>query len=277
MRRRWLALAVLAALAAVLLSLGCGANTPSSKNRTSLVLATTTSVEDSGILDALVERFEKDHPYMVKAVAVGCGAALFMGRNGDASMMLTHEPKAEKEFMDAGYGESIHKVMHNDFIIVGPPADPAGIKGGSDAVAAFTNIANKQCPFVSRGDGSGTNAMELDIWGWAGIKPQGKWYIESGESMGATLRIADEKHAYTLTDRASFIVLGNSLRLKIMVEGDPRTMNQYSVTVVNPKRFQSINIKGARAFAAFLLESETKRFIRNFGWDTYHKHLFYPD
>jgi tungstate transport system substrate-binding protein len=263
--------------ALLMLAAGCGSKAPAFKHRTSFVLATTTSVQDSGILDELVERFEESRPYTVKAVAVGSGAALFMGRNGDASVMITHEPKAEKEFMDAGYSESIHKVMHNDFIIVGPPDDPAGIKGGHDAVAAFKEIASKKCLFVSRGDGSGTNAMELNIWGWAGIKPEGDWYIESGESMAATLRLADEKDAYTLTDRAIFIVLEKSLRLKTMVEGDSRLLNQYSVTVVNQQRFPAINIKGARAFAAFLQKDETKRFIRDFGWDTYHERLFYPD
>lgn len=271
-----------AAAALVLVSLvaltacGCHSDKTDTSEREEFVLATTTSVQDSGILDELVERFEEEYPYEVKAVAVGSGAALFMGMNGDATVLVTHEPNGEREFMEGGYGESIRKVMHNDFIIVGPPDDPAGIKGMEDPVEAFKKISKKRSEFVSRGDASGTHAMEMSIWERAGLQPQGDWYVESGQGMGICLRMAQEKNAYTLTDRATFIVLEDALGLEMMVEGDPSLLNQYSVTIVNPDRFGEIEMDGARDFARFLLSEETQEFIANFGWDTYHEHLFYP-
>jgi tungstate transport system substrate-binding protein len=256
---------------------GCGSGEGESVQRSEFVLATTTSVQDSGILDGFVSRFEKENPYRVKAVAVGSGAALFMGMNGDATVILTHEPVAEKEFEDGGYAESQSKVMHNDFIIVGPKDDPAGIKGMEDPVEAFRRIAEKQCTFVSRGDASGTHAMETSIWERAGIQPQGDWYVESGQGMGICLRMAQEKEAYTLTDRATFIVLQEALGMDTMVEGDPSLLNQYTVSVINPEKFPGIELDGARAFAEFLQSEQTKKYIETFGWDEYHQHLFYPD
>jgi tungstate transport system substrate-binding protein len=271
-----LGLRAIAALAlCVLLASAAGCVSRGFSKRTTLILATTTSAEDSGILDEFTRRFEKDYPYTLKAVAVGSGAALFMGRNGDADVMLTHEPNAEKEFMDAGYGETIDKVMHNDFIIVGPKSDPAGIRGLTDAAAAAKRIAEKGSAFVSRGDASGTNAMELDTWERAGVKPSASRYMETGQGMGETLRIADQKNAYTLTDRATFIVLEDSLSLSILVQGDPLLVNQYSVTVVDPKRSSRINNHGAIAFRDFLLAPATQKVIADFGWNQYHEHLFY--
>lgn len=258
---------------------GCGSGTSGIKpeDRSALVLATTTSVQDSMILDEFVERFENEYPYTIKAVAVGSGAALFMGMNGDADVLITHEPKAEKDFMDGGYGESIDKVMYNDFIIIGPPDDPAGIKGMEDPVEAVKQIVESGSAFVSRGDASGTNAMELSLWERAGVTPGGDRYIETGQPMAATIRVAEAKEAYTLTDRATFIVLENALDMEIMVEGDPSLKNQYSVTVVNPKLHPGINHKGAVAFRDYLLKPETKKLIEEYGWDEYHKHLFYPN
>ncbi len=267
-----LLLAVLLAVAA-----GCGSS-PSAGGRKTLILATTTSAEDSGILDEFVKRFEKEQPYKLKAVAVGSGSALFMGRNGDADVMLTHEPRAEQEFMAAGYGESNNKVMHNDFIIVGPTGDPARIAGLKDADEAFKRIAASGSTFISRGDASGTNAMEVSVWDRLGMKPSGSaWYLESGQGMGETIRIADQKNAYTMTDRATFIVMEKGLALKILVQGDPRLVNQYSVTVVNPSRGPRVNHQGAVAFSEFLRSAKTRKFISDFGWDRYHQHLFYPD
>lgn len=257
--------------------LGCGCGGRGGGQITDLTLATTTSAQDSGVLDEFVERFEEDYPYRVKAVAVGSGAALFMGRNGDADVLLTHEPKAEREFMEAGYGESATKIMHNDFIIVGPRKDPARISGLTDAVEAAKRIVSSGSVFVSRGDASGTNAMELSIWEAAGVRPQGKKYVETGQGMGETLRIADEMSVYTLTDRATFIVMEESLSLKIMVEGDKRLLNQYSLIIPNPELHPKINYRGAKAFLHFLSKPQTKRFIKDFGWERYHKHLFYPD
>ena len=190
------------------------------------------------------EEFEEKYPYDVKAVAVGSGAALFMGSNGDADVMLTHEPKAEAEFMASGFGESIDKVMHNDFIIVGPAADPAGIKGLDDAAEAAKRIAESGSPFASRGDASGTNAMEMSTGSAPACGPPNLWYFETGQGMGETLRIASDKDAYTMTDRATFIVMEPWLESGIMVEGDGRLVNQYSVTVVNPEKFPRVNTKG---------------------------------
>ncbi|MDY6793757.1 MAG: substrate-binding domain-containing protein [Actinomycetota bacterium] len=273
MRKALLALVVLTLLSGCL---GCGSSSGySEEERSDLILATTTSVLDSGILYEFVESFEERYPYRIKAIAVGSGAALLMARQGEADVALTHEPKAEKEFMDEGYGESHRELMYNDFVIVGPPGDPAGIAGMESATEAFTRIADSESTFVSRGDASGTHAMELSIWENYGIQPSGDWYKEGGQGMSYTLRIADDENAYTLTDRATFIVLEEALDLGIMVEGDPDLVNRYSVTVVNPEVFPDINIQGARDFNTFLFDEETQQLIRDFGWDEYQQHLFY--
>ncbi|MEW6555154.1 MAG: substrate-binding domain-containing protein [Actinomycetota bacterium] len=254
---------------------GCGSPAVPEEERSELILATTTSVLDSGLLDVLVERFEERYPYRVKAIAVGSGAALLMARQGEADVTITHEPKAEKEFMDDGLGESRREVMYNDFIIVGPSADPACIKGMDDAAEAFTRIHEAGQPFVSRGDASGTHAMEMSVWERAGIQPAGDWYKESGQGMGYTLRTAEEERAYTITDRATFIVLDEALDLEIMVEGDPGLLNVYSIIVTNPEVYSDTNIQGARDLQEFLFEPDTQSLIRDFGVDTYDQHLFY--
>jgi tungstate transport system substrate-binding protein len=274
--------AVFLALAAVaLLTLllgGCGGPGQSS-GRSDVVLATTTSTEDSGILKEFVKQFEAENPsYKIKPIAVGSGAALFMGSNGDADIMLTHEPVAEKEFVEKGDAQSSFKLMHNDFVIVGPASDPAHIKGMTDGAAAMKAIASSGSKFVSRGDASGTNAMEMTLWAKAGVNPVGQpWYTTSGQGMGETLRIADEKNEYTITDKATFTVMSPYLKLKKFVDGDPTMKNQYTVTVVSPDKFPGVNNKGAKAFAAFLKEPATRQFISAFGWDRYKQHLFYPD
>jgi tungstate transport system substrate-binding protein len=254
---------------------GCGSTAIPEGERSELILATTTSVLDSGLLDGLLERFEKQYPYRVKAVAVGSGAALLMARQGEADVTITHEPKAESDFMAAGFGESRRDLMYNDFIIVGPAGDPAGISGMVDAAEAFREIARTGSPFVSRGDASGTNAMELMVWDRAGVRPGGDWYTESGQGMGYTLRIADNEDAYTIVDRATFIVLEEALDLEIMVEGDPELLNRYAVIVTNPVMYPDINIQGAHDFEDFLFQEGTQEFIRDFGWDQYGQHLFY--
>ncbi|NPV60057.1 MAG: solute-binding protein [Actinobacteria bacterium] len=276
MRKRAVLLVALLVAAAVSLGVcGCGSPSIPEGERSELILATTTSVLDSGLLDALIERFEKSHPYRVKAVAVGSGAALLMARQGEADVTITHEPKAEVEFMQAGFGESRREVMHNDFIIVGPSDDPAGIRGMADAAEAFTRISRSGASFLSRGDASGTHAMELSVWERAGILPAGDWYRESGQGMGYTLRLAEEEGAYTLSDRATFVVLDEALDLEVMVEGDPGLLNVYSVIVTNPALFPDANVEGAREFAAFLFEKGTGDLIRDFGVDRYGRHLFY--
>ncbi len=275
MRLRAAAAAVVLILIA--LAAGCGGEKFAESERKPLVLATTTSAQDSGILDEFVEQFERDFPFRVKAAAVGSGAALFMGSNGDADVMMTHEPKAEAEFMSSGTGESNDKVMHNDFIVVGPADDPAGIKGLKDSDEAFRRIIASGSKFASRADASGTNAMEMSVWERIGAMPQAGNYIETGQGMGETMRIADEKGAYTLCDRATFIVMEEYLALEKLVEGDDRLVNQYTVTVVNPEKFPRVNHDGAVAFRDFLLSKETKEFIEDYGWDRYSQRLFYPD
>ena len=266
-------------LVIVLCSAGCSSSSVSTSGvkSKSMVLATTTSAEDSGILKRFVDGFESQTGIEVKAVAVGSGAALFMGRNGDADAMLTHEPVAEKEFMAGGYGESSVDVMHNQFIVVGPASDPAHVKGSKDAVEAFTRIKNSGKPFVSRGDASGTNAMEMSIWDRAGIKPAWGGYIVSGRSMGDTLRIADAKNAYTLTDTATFTALKGGLSLKPLYEGDPSLINRYTFIVINPKRFPEANHEAALALKKYLLSKKTQKMIASYGKDTFGTVLFYPD
>lgn len=242
-----------------------------------LILATTTSTQDSGLLDELIPVFEKDSGYKVKVVAVGSGAALQMGKDGNADVLLVHSPAAEKTYMDGGFGKDRWIVMHNDFVIVGPTADPAGIKGTPTAVEAFTKIANAQAGFISRGDQSGTNAMELNLWKKATITPAGDWYIESGQGMGATLQIASEKGAYTLTDRSTYLANRSMLSLDILVEGDNALLNVYHVITVNPDKWPKINQAGANAFADFVVSKKGQDLIAKFGVDKYGQPLFTAD
>ncbi|HSP55212.1 MAG TPA: substrate-binding domain-containing protein [Dehalococcoidia bacterium] len=268
--RRMIALAPAILLALLITSLAC-----SSKDE--LILATTTSTQDSGLLDVLVPMFEKDYGYKVKTIAVGSGQALEMGAKGEADVILSHSPKAEEDFMAAGNGESREAVIHNDFVIVGPAGDPAGIKGGS-AADAFTKIAGSDSHFLSRGDQSGTNTKELSIWTATKIDPAGKsWYEETGQGMGATLNVTSEKGGYTLTDRGTFLAQKANLDLVILVEGDKTLFNNYHVIVVNPANHSKVNVKGARDFASFILSASTQDLIRNFGMDKFGQALFVPD
>jgi tungstate transport system substrate-binding protein len=241
------------------------------------ILATTTSTQDSGLLDVLIPAFEKTSGYSVKVVAVGSGEALKMGQEGNADVLLVHSPAAEKTFMDGGFGSERILVMHNDFIIIGPAADPAGIKGMTSAVEAFKKIAGTSAPFFSRGDDSGTHKMELSLWKNASITPEGDWYQESGQGMGATLMIASEKDAYTLTDRATYLANKSVLRLDILVEGDKALLNIYHVILVNPTKWPKVNADGAKAFAAFLVSKDGQDLIGMFGVDKYGQQLFIPD
>jgi len=242
-----------------------------------LILATTTSTQDSGLLDELIPVFEKDTGYKVKVVAVGSGQALQMGQEGNADVLLVHSPSAEKTYMDGGFGKDRWLVMHNDFIIVGPAADPAAIKGSITALEAFTKIANAQSPFISRGDKSGTNTMELNLWKKAAITPAGDWYVETGQGMGATLKIASEKGAYTLTDRATYLANKDTLSLTILVEGDTALLNVYHVITVNPEKWLKVNEGGAKAFADFLVSKKGQELISKLGVEKYGQALFTPD
>jgi len=242
-----------------------------------IILATTTSTQDSGLLDVLVPIFEGQSGYTVKTVAVGSGQALKMGEEGNADVLLVHAPTAEKELMAGGFGAERFLVMHNDFVIVGPADDPAGVKGGGSAVEALKKIASSSATFVSRGDDSGTHKAELALWKKAEIDPQGDWYVESGQGMGATLKIAGEKTAYTLTDRATYLATREGLGLEILVEGDPVLLNVYHVITVNPEKWPKVNNAGASAFAQFLIADETQKVIGEFGVDKYGQPLFTPD
>ncbi|MEX2228893.1 MAG: substrate-binding domain-containing protein [Dehalococcoidia bacterium] len=247
--------------------------------RRELILATTTSTQDSGLLDVLIPRFEEESGMHVKVIAVGSGAAMAMGERGDADVLLVHSPAAEEQFVAAGYGVERARVMYNDLVIVGPPRDPAGVAGTSDAAAAMAKVAAAGAAFISRGDGSGTHAQELTLWAAAKIEvPTGRgWYAESGQGMGATLTIAAEKAAYTLTDRGTWLAAADRESLPIAVEGDPRLFNVYHVIVVDPDQHPRVNAQGARRFRAFLLQQDTLRLIGEFGRDTYGQPLFTPD
>ncbi len=244
-----------------------------------LILATTTSTQDSGLLDVLVPLFEQETGYKLKVVAVGTGAALQMGQEGNADVLLVHAPSSEKTYMDGGFGKERFLIMHNDFIVVGPAADPAGIKGDASAADAFKKIAESQAPFISRGDNSGTNTKELALWKSAGIDVSQKpaWYTESGQGMGATLTIASEKNAYTLTDRATYLANKANLQLDLLVEKDNSLLNVYHVITVNPEKWPKINYDGAIAFAKWLTEPTTQQVIGSFGVEKFGQPLFIPD
>jgi tungstate transport system substrate-binding protein len=250
---------------------------PPAPEKPTLILATTTSTQDSGLLDVLVPDFEQKTGYTVKTVAVGSGEAMKMGQECNADVLLVHSPSAEKEFMDNNYGTDRRLVMHNDFIIVGPASDPAGIKGLATAAEAFTKIADTQSPFISRSDKSGTNSKELAIWKAANITPEGDWYIESGQGMGATLKIASEQGAYTLTDRATYLANIDNLQLENLVEGEKSLLNIYHVIAVNPANCPSANNAGATAFEDYMVSSETQALIGSFGTEKFGQPLFTPD
>ena len=243
-----------------------------------IILATTTSTQDSGLLDALLPRFEKQTGYIVKTIAVGSGQAMAMGQRGEADVLLVHSPDAEKKFVAERFGINRRLVMHNDFILVGPPQDPAGIKGVTSALEAFRRIAATGAGFASRGDNSGTHAQERKLWKGTGVSPEGHaWYQETGLGMGQTLNIASEKHAYALSDRGTYLALRKNLGLTILSEGDAVLLNVYHVIEVNPGKFPKVNEAGAKAFAAFLVSKETQSIIATFGIEKYGAPLFFPD
>jgi len=243
-----------------------------------LIMATTTSTQDSGLLDVLVPMFEQESGYTVKTVAVGSGQAIAMGTSGDADVLFVHSPDAEKTMVAAGDGIERTLVMHNDFIFVGPSSDPAGLKSVKSTNDAMMAIANKQATFISRGDNSGTNALEFKLWKAVNITPKGRpWYQESGQGMGATLQIASQKDAYTLSDRATYLAQKKNLSLDILYEKDKALLNVYHVIVVNPEKHPNVNVIGARAWAAFVVRPDIQDLIGKFGVDTAGEPLFFPD
>ncbi len=251
------------------------ATQPQQKN---IILATTTSTQDSGLLDVLLPIFEKTTGYFVKTIAVGSGQAMAMGQKGEADVLLVHSPEAEKKFVAEGYGVNRRLVMHNDFVIAGPNTDPAGIKGSRSSIEAFRKIAAANAVFMSRGDNSGTHAEEKTIWKAAGINPEGqKWYQQTGLGMGQTLSVAAEKKTYTLADRGTYLALKKNLGLDILAEGDAALLNIYHVIEVNPAKWPKVNSAGAKAFADFVVSRQAQNVIGKFGVEKYGSPLFFPD
>jgi tungstate transport system substrate-binding protein len=270
MRRLALLPVLTLALAMVPIAL---AQAPASRT---LILSTTTSTQDSGLLDVLVPLFETKTGYTVKTISVGTGQALALAARGEADVTLCHAPALEKKYVAEGKMLDRRLVMYNDFLVVGPEADPAKIKGDTSVVDALKRIAAASARFVSRGDKSGTHILEQRLWQEAGLTPAAPWYIESGQGMGATLGIANDRQAYTLTDRATLLAFGKRVDLRAMVEHDRLLLNIYSVMEVNPANGSKVNVSAGKAFAAFMLDPETQAVIKAFGVDKYGQPLFVP-
>ena len=254
-----------------------GATAALAKEKVSIILATTTSTQDSGLLDVLIPLFTKKTGIEVKVIAVGSGAALQMGAKGDADVVLSHAPAAEQKLVDSGELVEGRLVMHNDFVIVGPPGDPAKVRGAGDLDAVMKAIA-AQGGFASRGDDSGTHKKELDLWKKAGVDPQTVAHrVETGQGMGATLNVANEKRLYTLTDRATYLAQRKSLELVIISEGAPTLLNVYHVYVVSPAKFPKVKAEPARRLVDFLVAEDTQKLIGQFGQAEYGQPLFTPD
>jgi tungstate transport system substrate-binding protein len=262
--------AALALVAVLFAGSGC------EQQQRNLVLATTTSMQDSGLLDLLIPRFEAQSGFRVKTIAVGSGQALKLAERGEADVLLAHAPEAERQVLAAGVVVERHLVMYNDFVVVGPPADPAKIAGEQDAAAALARIAGQGATFISRGDNSGTHQREQALWRKAGITPAGAWYQEASLGMGQTLTVASEKTAYTLTDRGTFLAMADKIDLRVLVEGDPALLNLYHVMQVNPDRYAKVNQAGARAWVEFLLSPPVQEEIGRFGLERFGRPLFTP-
>lgn len=248
-----------------------------------IILSTTTSTEDSGLLGFLLPKFKEDTGIEVKTVAVGTGQALENGRNGEADVLLVHAKDVELEFVEEGFGTERRDVMYNDFVLVGPKDDPIKLKEDSpkDIKAGLKKISEEEADFVSRGDDSGTHKKELKIWEGAEIKPEGQWYIEAGSGMGDVLKLADEKQAYTITDRATYLSMKDDLDLEIAIEGDEDLLNQYGVIPVNPENLgenaDRINNEGAIEFMEWITSEKGQELINEFGVEEYGEPLFIPN
>lgn len=261
------------------LALACLAGAvPSGAEQKNIILATTTSTVDTGLFDLIIPIFEKKTGFFVKTIAVGSGQAMALGRKGEADVLLVHSPEDERKFMAEGWGTSRRLVMHNNFILAGPPEDHAGIGGVKSCRDAFRKIAARKALFLSRGDNSGTHVKEREIWKSAGIAPDGqRWYQQTGLGMGQTLSVASEKAGYTMADRSTYITLKKRLRLSVLLEGDPVLLNIYHVIEVNPAKGKRVNAAGAKALADFLVSKEVQEMIGRFGRDKYGSPLFFPD
>ena len=252
---------------------GVDAAEPTHKN---VILSTTTSTQDSGLLDVLVPLFEKQTGYSVKTVSVGTGQALALAAKGDADVALVHAPTLEKQYVAQGKLLNRRLVMYNDFVIIGPKDDPAKVRFTKSAVQALKRIAQAKANFVSRGDNSGTHVLEKSLWKSAGVEPKGAWYIEAGQGMGATLGIANERSAYTITDRGTYLAFGKKVILPIVIEGDKALLNIYAVMEVNPANGPRINSVGGKAFADFMVAPQTQQVIGTFGVEKFGQSLFIP-
>lgn len=242
-----------------------------------IILATTTSVQDTGLLDVLVDAFWKKAGISVKAIAVGTGQAIKMGELGEADILMTHSPNDEKKFVAEGYGINRTTFMHNDFLILGPKNDPAKVIGTNSAQEAFKKIADTKAIFVSRGDNSGTHKKEKAIWKKAGLLPGKNNYIEVGQGMANTVAVANEEQGYVLADRSTYLSLKKSIDLIIVCQGGRALINNYSLILVNPEKFPKVNSKGAKVFFDFLLSKETKEIVENFGKEKFGQQLFFYD
>jgi tungstate transport system substrate-binding protein len=269
MSKSGMRLTLLTALVLAILPLSTEAQRPP------VILSTTTSTQDSGLLDVLVPLFERQTGYTVKTIAIGTGQALALAGRGEADVVLAHAPSLEKKYIADGKMLNRRLVMYNDFVIIGPAEDPAKIKGmkAADAMKANASTGSR---FVSRGDNSGTHNLEKQLWKLAGVEPQRGWYIESGQGMGATLGIADDRKAYTLTDRATYLAFQRRVRLPILLEGDRPLLNLYSVMEVNPANGPKVNTAGGKAFADFMVSPDVQKVIKTFGVDKYGQPLFVP-
>lgn len=245
-------------------------------NRT-VLLATTTSTQDSGLLDVLLPLFENKTGYRVKTISVGTGQALALAARGEADVCLVHAPDSEKKYLADGLLVNRRLVMHNDFLVAGPEADPAKIRGLRTAVEAFRRIAEARAPFVSRGDSSGTHLLEQQVWREARVAPEGSWYLQAGQGMGATLVIASEKRAYTLTDRGTYLAFRKRLQLASLLEKERSLLNIYSVLEAKAEKFPRVNAAGGKAFADFMVSKEAQQIIRTFGVEKFGEPLFIPD
>jgi tungstate transport system substrate-binding protein len=274
-RLRMSSMIIVLAVAAILLTLAARP-IRAAEQRSPVILSTTTSTQDSGLLDVLVPMFERQSGYTVKTVAVGTGQALALGGRGEADVVLVHAPTLEKKYVAEDRMRNRRLVMYNDFVIIGPSDDPAKIKGMTSSGQAMKAIAHSASRFVSRGDNSGTNILEKSLWKLAGVEPSGPWYIESGQGMGLTVGLADDRHAYTLTDRGTYLAHQKRLRLPILLQGDRPLLNIYSVMEVNPANGPKVNVKGGKAFADFMVAPATQELIKTFGLDKYGEPLFVP-
>ena len=274
-----LTLAAIMVLSMTALLASCGSSEPENPN---IILATTTSTKDSGLLDEILPVFEEETGYKVDVVSVGSGEAMAMGENGEADVLLVHSPAAEKEYVDGGHADEDGRmdVMYNDFVIIGPEADPAKVADvEKDAQAAFKAIMDTQSVFVSRADDSGTHKKELSIWEADGLTPSGDWYVEAATGMGDVITMTDEMSGYTLSDRATWLNVGGNTALKILCQKDPSGIlnNQYGVICVNPDKNENINHDGAKAFQQWIVSEETQKLIGEYGAEEYGEPLFVPN